>query len=228
MWYVRAISVPYSQDIFFTQRNSRNPYNAMQYYVLRTFHIPNVQFRRSYYARQVQSKCNVRFRAKNLGKKNKPWNSGRRRANICWANKQSGRSPGAEPLNRISFSSFGLNSIPRPKTSINPWEWGKCYSGIGRDSDFRLPILVPPRCFRCLLIANFPGLPRSGHVVENRRTGEVQIEGIDLQVFPFLFCLYSTIHSTFSNLSALYCSSLPDLLHTHTTYIPTSIELASL
>ena len=63
MWYVKK---SYFRPIFLrhvcTHRNSRSRYNPMQYCVHSTY-ILNVYFCRSYYARKVQTLCNVRFRA---------------------------------------------------------------------------------------------------------------------------------------------------------------------
>lgn len=51
-------------------------------------------------------------------------------------------------------------------------------------------------------------------------TGEVQIEGIDLQVsFSFFVILY-LFYSTFSDFSLLYHATLPSPFYTHTTHIP--------
>lgn len=60
-------------------------------------------------------------------------------------------------------------------------------------------------------------------MVENLGTGEVQIEGIDLQVFSFLFTLY-LFYSTFSHFSLLYHSALSSPFYTHITHSYTSLS----
>lgn len=132
----------------------------MQYCVC-TFYILNVYFCRSYYARKVQTQRNVRFRAQ----KRKTLGLGSASSQFqCWANDQPGRSPGAESTQLPLASPLSVETLSpglkHPEIRGNGENTGNAILGLDR-----MQMLSPLgclggstlRCFRGLLIANFPG-----------------------------------------------------------------------